>query len=134
MISPDGRWLAYESNESGRSEVYVQPFPRATGKWQVSVGGGDRPVWSRKAQELFYRNSDGIMVASYSVRGLAFVVNKPRLWTAKKDLGMYFDLAPDGKRFVIVKGGEPQKSSSEQVMLLENFFDELRRRAPTGVR
>jgi Tol biopolymer transport system component len=134
MISPDGRWLAYESNASGRNEVYVQSFPGTTGKWQISTGGGDRPVWSRKAQELFYRNTEGIMVASYSVRGEAFAANKPQLWTAAKDLGMYFDLAPDGKRFVIVQADESQKSSLEQVMLLENFFDELRRRAPTGSR
>lgn len=134
MISPDGRWLAYESNESGRNEVYVQSFPSATGKWQVSMGGGDRPVWSRRAQQLFYRNTEGIMVTRYSVRGGAFAANKTQLWVAKKDLGMYFDLAPDGKRFVIVQADESQNRGPEQVMLLENFFDELRRRSSTANR
>jgi DNA-binding winged helix-turn-helix (wHTH) protein len=134
MISPDGRWLAYESNQSGRREIYVQGYPGPGGKWQISTEGGDRPIWSKKSPELFYRSSEGIMVANYAARGEVFAANKPRLWTARKDLEPYFDLAPDGKRFAIIQAEEAQKSSPEQVMLLENFFDELRRRAPTGER
>jgi serine/threonine-protein kinase len=132
MISPDGRWLAYESNESGRNEIYVQPFPEPRGKWQISTEGGDRPVWSKKEPELLYRSSEGVMAASYTAGGEAFAANKPRLWAAKKDLEPYFDLAPDGKRMAVIQAEGSQKSRPEQVMLLENFFDELRRRAPAG--
>ena len=73
-----------------------------------------------------------MMVASYTARGEAFAANKPRLWVAKNDLEPYFDLAPDGKRIAVVQAEESQKSGPEQVMLLENFFDELRGRASPG--
>ncbi len=134
MISPDGSWLAYESNESGRNEIYVQPFPGPGGRWQISTAGGDRPVWSRKASELFYRSSEGMMVASYSARGETFAANKPRLWAAKKDLETYFDLAPDGKRFAVLQAEESQKAGSERVMLLQDFFDRQWQRASVNSR
>jgi Tol biopolymer transport system component len=92
MISPDGRWLAYQSNQSGRYEVYVRPFLRQGGQWQISTGGGDWPVWSKKGPELFYRSSEGMMIASYTTNGDAFVASKPRLWVGKKDRGNSFDL------------------------------------------
>ncbi len=132
MISPDGRWLAYDSNESGRYEVYVRPFPGPGGKWQVSARGGDHQIWSAKSSELFYRSSEGLMVASYTTNGAAFVARKPRLWSAKKDLGTFFDLAPDGKRFAMVQAEALAQNGSPHVTFLMNFFDELRRRAPTG--
>jgi eukaryotic-like serine/threonine-protein kinase len=132
MISPDGRWLAYQSDESGRDEVYVRPFPGPGGKWQISTGGGDYPVWARKGPELFYRTGEGMMVASYTRNGEAFVPSKPRLWAAKKDLGEDFDLAPDGKRFAVVQAEAQEQRGPQRVMLLQNFFDELRRRAPAG--
>jgi Tol biopolymer transport system component len=62
-FSPDGRWLAYESNESGRFEVYVQPFPRAGGKWQVSSAGGIQVRWRRDGRELYYVAPDGLLMA-----------------------------------------------------------------------
>jgi len=77
MISPDGHWLAYYSDESGRDEVYVRPFPGPGGKWQISTAGGDKPVWSKKTRELFYRSSEGMMVASYTANVEAFVASKP---------------------------------------------------------
>ena len=132
MISPDGRWLAYHSNESGRDEVYVRPFPGPGGKWQISTGGGDTPNWSKKAPELFYRGGEGMMVASYIANGEAFVASKPRLWVEKKDLGQAFDLAPDGKRFVVLLSEASEQKGPQHVTFLLNFFDELRRRAPAG--
>ena len=63
-ISPDGRWLAYTSNESGRQEVYVRPYPAGAGRWQVSDNGGGYPRWARNGRELFYRVDDGIMAAT----------------------------------------------------------------------
>ncbi len=131
MISPDGRWIAYESDESGRNEVYVRSFPGPGGKWQISTAGGDRPVWSKKDPALFYRTGAGMMAASYTGSGMAFVAEKPRLWATNKDLGSYFDLAPEGKRFAIL---QPVKAEggAEHVVLLQNFFDELRRSVPAG--
>jgi len=130
MISPDGRWLAYESDESGRFEIYVRPLPGPGGKWQISTTGGDSVVWSKKAPELFYRSSEGMMVATYTTNGEAFVVNKLRLWVGKKDMGAYFDLAPDGKRFAVAQTEASEQKGSQHVTFVQNFFDELRRRAP----
>ena len=82
MFSPDGRWIAYQSNESGRNEVYVQPYPGPGGKWQISTGGGVFPTWSRTARELFFGTpTQQIMVAAYDVEGDAFRAEKPRLWS-----------------------------------------------------
>ena len=130
MISPDGRWVAYQSDESRSTEIYVRKFPGTGGKWQISTGGGDSPVWSKNGHELFYRTREGIMAASYTVNGEAFVAGKPRLWAAKKDLGRFFDPSPDGKRFAIVQDEAPDQRSSNHVTFLQNFHDELRRRAP----
>jgi eukaryotic-like serine/threonine-protein kinase len=132
MISPDGRWLAYYSNESGRYEVYVRPFPGPGGKWQISTGGGETPVWSKNGQEMFYRSGEGMMVASYSANGAAFVASKPGLWAGTKDLGNFFDLAPDGKRFAVVQTEASEQRGPQHVTFLLNFFDELRRRVPAG--
>ena len=102
-FSPDGRWMAYDSNESGVYQVYVRAFPDKGGKWQISNSGGVYPVWSRNGRELFFRTEDNqIMVAGYTVKGDSFVADKPRVWSEKKiaDLGLLpnYDLAPDGKR------------------------------------
>jgi len=129
MISPDGRWVAYHSNESGSDEVYVRRFPGPGGKWQISTGRGWDPIWSKKGQELFYGTDQGMMVASYTVNGETFVAAKPRLWVEKKDL-TWFDLAPDGKRFAVLQQVESKEKA--HVTFLLNFFDELRRRAPAG--
>jgi len=129
MISPDGRWLAYQSDESGSDEVYVRRFPGPGGKW--SAGGGHGPIWSSKKQELFYVGSEGIMVANYTANGDMFVAVKPRIWTKVKDLVDY-SLALDGRRFAVVQAGASDRESGAQVTFLMNFFDELRRRAPAA--
>ena len=87
MISPDGHWLAYYSDESGRDEVYVRPFPGPGGKWQISTAGGDKPVWSKKAHELFYRSGEGMMVASYTTNGEAFVAEQTPVVGREKGFG-----------------------------------------------
>ena len=86
---------------------------------------------SKKRQGLFYGSDQGIMVASYTANGEAFVAAKPRLWAEKKDFS-FFDLAPDGKRFAVVQEVESKEKGSTHVTFLLNFFDELRRRAPAG--
>ena len=92
-------WLAYQSSESRKDEVYVRPFPPPSsgqgGKWQVSNNGGAAPRWSRNG-EVVYRSGDQIMAASYTVKGDTFVPEKPRVWIAKLG-GTQWDLAPVGK-------------------------------------
>jgi eukaryotic-like serine/threonine-protein kinase len=138
-FSPDGRWLAYESNESGNYEVYVRPFPGPGGKWQVSTGGGHNPKWSRNGKELFYSTVESkIMVVPYTASGDSFRADKPQLWSpgqfTDRGLGVYnFDLHPDGKRFAVLKApGTGQIAAVNKVSFIFNFFDELRRRVPSG--
>jgi serine/threonine-protein kinase len=133
MISPDGHWLAYLTDESGRSEVYVRPFPGSSAtKWQISTAGGTTPVWSKKGSELFYLSHEGIMVANYTTTREAFAHATPRLWASKKDSGDYFDIAPDGKRLVVEQPETSEAKGPVHATFLLNFFDELRRKAPTG--
>jgi len=138
-FSPDGRWLAYISNESGSYEVYVRPFPGQGGKWQISTGGGLYPKWSRNGKELFYRTTDSkITVVTYTASGDSFHADKPRLWSPGQftDLGLGnydFDLHPDGKRFAVLKApGTEQASLVNKVSFVFNFFDEIRRKLPPG--
>ncbi len=139
-FSPDGRWLAYMSNESGSFEVYVRPFPGPGGKWQISTGGGGLPKWSRNARELFYRTADSkIMVVNYTASGDSFHAEKPRLWSpgqfTNRGGGVNFDLHPDGKRFAVLKTpGTESQPAANRVTFIFNFFDELRRKLPAGVK
>ena len=135
-FSPDGRWLAYSSNESGTSEVYVRPFPGPGGKWQVSTGGGAGPLWSPKGKELFYATLDNkIMVAGYSASGDSFRSDKPQLWSPGQFTAVPYHgsvaLHTDGKRFAIVRAeGTQAEEKRDKLTLVENFFDELRRLSP----
>ncbi|MEK7404940.1 MAG: hypothetical protein AAB225_07515, partial [Acidobacteriota bacterium] len=138
-FSPDGRWLAYTSNESGSFEVYVQPFPHGGVKWQVSSAGGGAPVWSRTRPELLYLMPDNrIMAVTYSAKGDAFIPETRRVWSEKRlapiPAWWNFDLAPDGNRVIALMpppGAEEEKPQTRLTFLL-NFFDELRRRVPAG--
>ncbi len=140
-FSPDGRLLAYHSNESGRSEVYVRTFPSPpsgrSGKWLISNNGGQSPRWSRSTHQLMYQSGDQIMAATYTMKDDTFVADKPRVWIAK--LGAAFaaplanwDLAPDGTRALVVARAESEEAPKpdHEVVFLQNFFDELRRRVP----
>jgi serine/threonine-protein kinase len=141
-FSPDGRWLAYQSDESGTDEVYVRPFPPPSsgqgGKWQISNNGGRAPRWPRNGHELVYQSGDQMMAASYTVNGDTFVAEQPRVWIPKLGATVIanmvtWDLAPDGTRVAVVAPVEPAEASKEdhEVVFLLNFFDELRRRVPT---
>ena len=138
-FSPDGRWLAYHSVESGISEVYVRPFPGPGGKWQISTGGGYMPKWSRNGKELFYRTTDSkIMVATYTASGDSFRADKPQLWSPGQFAPFgggvgNFDLHPDGKRFAVLKSqGTEQAPAVNKVNIVLNWFEELKRRVPRG--
>jgi len=144
-FSPDGRWIAYASTESGRFEVYVRPFPggapSGSGQWQISTGGGRSPLWSRDGPELFYKSLDNrIMVSTYTAKADSFAANKPRIWSSTEILDpgpgaqWSLDLAPDGKRFAVFPRPDAtgEQKGSVHVTVLLNFFDELRRRVPAG--
>ncbi|HUQ90403.1 MAG TPA: protein kinase [Bryobacteraceae bacterium] len=137
MFSPDGRWIAYASQETGPFEVYVRPFPSGGGRWQISAGDGAFARWSRTGRQIFFTTSDGrIMVTDYEIKGDSFLVGKPRPWTDTRisaNMGRAsFDLAPGAKR--VLTSVNPvdvsQPSGSVHITLLLNFFDELKRRLP----
>jgi serine/threonine-protein kinase len=137
-LSPDGRWMAYVSSESGTPQVYVRAYPDRGGKWQISNDGGAYPMWPRSGRELFFETLDNrIMVAGYMVKGDSFAADKPRLWSEQQLAGSVtafknVDLAPDGKRVVafMPAEGEEEQQPRNQVTFLLNFFDELRRKVP----
>jgi Tol biopolymer transport system component len=140
-FSPDGQWLAYSSNESGKFELYVRPFPGPGGKWQISTGGGMYPIWSRDGRRLFFLTPDWhIMVARYAGKRGSFAAGKPQAWSQKKLIYLGgnspYDLAPDGERFAVVlnAGGAPEqeRKSVDNVTVLLNFFDELGRKVPSS--
>jgi Tol biopolymer transport system component len=137
-FSPDGRWLAYTSDESGAQEVYVRQAAGAGGKWQVSASGGVMPMWSRDGRQIFFESSSGqIMVAEYEARGDSFLVRNVRVWSPVRILDPGFvnlDLAPDGKRFAVFISPDAGRERKDDlhVTFLFNFFDDLRRRLPSG--
>ncbi|MBV8903132.1 MAG: PD40 domain-containing protein [Acidobacteriia bacterium] len=142
-ISPDGRWFAYSSADSGPFQVFVRPFANGKiagpGVWQVSASGGANPVWSRAAHQLLYVTPENhLMVVDYAVEGNSFHAFKPRPWTNQivpfpSDAFQRYDLMPDGKRVLALEADEqPQgaKVNLHATMLL-NWFDELRRLSPS---
>jgi Tol biopolymer transport system component len=134
-FSPDGRWLAYQSNETGRYEVYVRAFRGPGAGWRISTGGGTFPTWSRTKRELFFGLNGQIMVTPYAVEGDAFRAEKPRLlpnarYRAAGPARM-FDLHPDGERFAVAPAAQAEEGAKhDKVVVILNFFDELRRIAP----
>jgi serine/threonine-protein kinase len=117
-FSPDRRWLAYQSNETGTYEVYVRPFPGPGGKWPISTSGGQYPIWSRNGHELFFISPDQrIMIVDYVTDRDVFAAGKPRAWIEKgleTASGTSYDLSPDGTRFAVVlyAGGRLSKTKS----------------------
>ena len=137
-FSPDGRFLAYASNESGRYEVYVRPFPGPGGKWQVSAAGGLWPKWSRTRSELLFETRGGeIMVASYTAEGDSFRAERPVPWSDVRFLWTAItvnniDLHPDGERVALRLAGDESRDAPDSVVVVFNFFDELRRLTAEG--
>jgi serine/threonine-protein kinase len=138
-FSPDGRWLAYVSAEAGNLHVYVRPYPAGMSgaKWLISTLPGRFPIWASNGRELFYESLDGrIMAVDYTAKGETFTSGKPRQWSETRILttGTFknLDLAPDGKRFVVIPSLEAtgRDKSSVHAVFLVNFFDELKRRLP----
>ena len=135
MLSPDDRWLAYVSNESGREEIYLTPFPGPGAKWQISTEGGTEPLWSRDGRELFYRSGEKMMAVAISAEP-ELTPGKPTLLfegryqpgTSGGNPGSNYDVAPDG-RFVMIRAEEG--SGPTQINVVLNWFEELKRLVPT---
>jgi hypothetical protein len=138
-FSPDGRWLAYCSNESGKPQVYVQAFPGPGAKTQISDDGGTDPVWKRNGGELFYRNGDSMMAVAVSPAP-TFTAGRPHeLWRGHYSHGMSsscgppgatssnYDVTADGKRFLMVKDDDQDRAASKQIVVVLGWADELRR-------
>jgi Tol biopolymer transport system component len=133
-FSPDDRWLAYMSDESGGNEVYVQPYPGPGGKYQISTEGGTEPVWNPNGRELFYRNGNKMMAVDVITQG-TFSAGKPRMlfegqYQPIASSSRNYDVSPDGQRLLMLKPVE--QAAATQIVVVQNFFEELKRRVPTG--
>jgi serine/threonine-protein kinase len=145
QVSPDGRWVAYTSDETGRNEVYVRQFPGLAGRRPVSTEGGREPVWARNGRELFYLRGDGSSTASLEMvvqdvgpDGTIVSTGRPlfRLGQIRAGYNMPvpgFDVTPDGKRFVFPQFLDaPLGPPPEEIHVIFNWFEELKAKVPTG--
>jgi serine/threonine-protein kinase len=135
-FSPDGHWLVYFSNESGRNEIYVQPYPGPGGKWQISTGGGTEPAWNPNGRELFYRSGDKMMAVDIATQP-GFAAGTPRMlfegpYEPSPVLATNYDVSPDGQRFLMLKPSEQAQAAPRQINVVLNWFEELKRRVPGG--
>ena len=133
-FSPDAHWIAYVSDESGRNEVYVQPYPTSGQKWQISTSGGREPVWSPNGSELFYREVNNKMMVSDIKTAPSFTAAKPRVLFEGAYEGPLasranFDITPDGKRFLMLQALDHGQSSAE-IKVVSNWFTELQQHVP----
>jgi len=135
-FSPDGRWIAYSSTESGRPEIYVRPYPGPGGKWQISTEGGTEPVWNPKGRELFYRNAQKMMTVDYSAQP-TFSASKPKMlfegsYVSTPRSFPDYDVSPDGQRFLMLRPAEEAQAAPTQINVVLNWFEELKQKVPTG--
>ncbi len=133
-LSPDGKWIAYVSKESGGWEVFVRPFPGPGPKVKISAGVGLIPRWSPDGKEIFYRDIDKLMVASISIQDDMFRAESARLlFEVKQDLYSFvYDVAPDGKRFLFFRTVGETKDQSNQPTVVVNWFEELMSKVRAG--
>jgi dipeptidyl aminopeptidase/acylaminoacyl peptidase len=135
-FSPDGRWMAYVSDESGRPEVYVQPYPGPGGKWQISADGGIEPLWNPNGRELFYRSSNRVLAVPVTTQP-TFSAGRPTMLFEGEYLaspfpntGVTYDVTPDGQRFLMIK--DARTASATQINVVVNWFEDLRRLLPAN--
>ena len=130
-MSPDGAWLAYESDESGRREIYARAVSGTGGKWQISNGGGDRPRWSRDGRQIVYRCGKRMMAAGVAM-GALLTVDRPRvLFEGDFEEGglvtRNYDIAPDG-RFLMIEPSLDRRAAVSQLVVIDNWFTDLRQK------
>ncbi len=137
LFSPDGRWVAYRSNESGRMEVYVAQFPGAAVKRQISIDGGDQPLWAPNGKQLFYANGNRIMSVELNTESGLHPAKSRLLFektfsASSADSGIWghtWAVFPDGKRFLFVEN--PAQPEIRELRVVLNWFEELKARVPT---
>jgi serine/threonine-protein kinase len=136
QFSPDGRWIAFSSADSGASQIYVVPFPGSGGKWQISTDGGSEPRWSKNGHELFFIHNSAVLAVSYSVQGNSFQAGIPKvLFDSKIEMRApytSFDTTPDGQHFVAFQfeGGKPSTHPDPTIVL--NWLTAVRRQLSAG--
>ena len=138
-VSPNGRWLAYFSNESGQAQVYVRPFPNVEGgRWQVSTDGGSEPLWSSSGRELFYLDSDGNLIAVPVQIAPSFGMGNPVKivegdWHVEAAPVRHYDVSRDGQRFLMIKEERASEKAppSTSINIVLNWGEELKQRVPT---
>ena len=138
QFSPDARWLAYTSNESGRDQTYVEPYPQTGRRWLISAGGGREPIWARDGKAIHYRTPAGDQLFRVAVSfSPSFTIGKPSLLIdgpfeggSGSGAGANYDVAKDGRRFVMIERNEVP--APRQIVLIVNWLEELRRRVPRG--
>jgi serine/threonine-protein kinase len=139
IVSPDGRWLAYESDRSGAFAIYVRPFPNVDGGLrQVSMAGGTRPLWSRSGKELFYVGPDGALLrVPVEASGATWNAGTPtklferRYYNGTNTLRTY-DVSPDGQRFLMIKApGTDASAAPPALIVVQHWDEELKRLVPT---
>jgi serine/threonine-protein kinase len=138
QFSPDGRWLAYISDESGRFEIYVQPYPGSGGKWQISTEGGTEPAWNPNGRELFYRSGEKMMATDITTQP-SFSAGKPRVlfegqYIPTPGTAPNYDVSPDGQHFLMLKSSGSEQVGPTQINVVLNWFEELKRRVPPGAK
>jgi Tol biopolymer transport system component len=136
-LSPDGRWLAYESGETGQREIFVRPFPDVqTGKWQVSTSRGTSPVWAHSGRELFFINGSRELVSQAVPPGATFQQGEQRVLFA---IGSsyyvaanypYFDISPDDRRFLMMRTTGTAVDDAPGLIVVENWMEEVKRLVP----
>lgn len=136
QFSPDGHWLAYTSDESGRQEIYVRPYPGPGGKYQISTEGGTEPLWNHNGRELFYRTGEKMMAVDISTQA-SFSAGKPRqlfeghyLANPIGNARPNYDVSPDGNRFLMIKAVELGQAAPTQINVVLNWTEELKRLVP----
>jgi len=136
-LSPDGRWLAYESDETGRREIFVRSFPDVqTGTWQVSTSGGTSPVWAHNGRELFFINGNRELVSQVVVPGATFEPGEQRALFVISSLYhvgygyTYFDISPDDRRFLMVRSRGGGVDEAPRLIVVENWMEEVKARVP----
>jgi serine/threonine-protein kinase len=131
-LSPDGQWIAYQSDESGRPEIYVQPFSRGGGRAQISINGGMNPRWAPTARELFYLQAENFMAVPVETKPtLRAGMPRALFEIAFTDSGHFYDPSADAQKFVFIVPNE-QQAAAKQINVVLNWFEELNRRLPAG--
>ena len=136
-LSPDGRGLAYRSNETGEDEVFVRPFPDVeSGKWQVSTNGGMAPGWAQSGDELFYANGDDELVAAKITTDPTFrVESRETLFQyggeyTFSNITRHYDISQDDQSFLMVRPSGSEEEVVNELIVVENFVEDLKRRVP----